>query len=179
MEPFLGEVRIFSWSWAPTGWALCDGSILPVSQNQALAALLGNQFGGDGKTTFQLPDLRGRTPINLGVGQDGQQYIGAQVGGLEAVPLTVSNLPQHSHEINALSKPGNATGAKSALPASVGKGSSAAMIDIYSQVGSGPTTALAGDTLTTEGGGAPHNNMQPFIVMNFCIATSGLWPPQQ
>ncbi|WP_199229465.1 tail fiber protein [Azospirillum sp. TSO22-1] len=181
MDPFLGEVRIFPWSWAPTGWALCNGASLPVQQNAALNALLGQTFGGNGSTTFNLPDLRGRTPLHLGVGQDGFAYQIGQTGGAEAVTLSVSNMPAHNHAVNALGgTKANASTPKSALPATVGLGTGmTTSINIYAPPTSGSAVALANDTFSTEGSSSPHNNVQPFLVMNFCIATLGLFPPRQ
>jgi len=180
VDPFLGEVRIFPWSWAPDGWALCNGTQLPAQQNAALNALLGQTFGGNGSTMFALPDLRGRTPIHIGLGPDGVQYQNGQVGGAETVTLTQANMPQHNHSVNALSgTKGNTVIAKSALPATVGLPSGAtATVNIYAPANT-TLTALAADTCSTEGSSAPHNNMQPFIVMNFCIATLGIFPPRQ
>ncbi|WP_431860943.1 phage tail protein [Azospirillum sp.] len=180
MDPFLGEVRIFPWSWAPDGWALCNGTSLPIQQNAALNALLGQTFGGNGSTTFNLPDLRGRTPIHLGVGQDGFSYQNGQTGGAETVTLTINNLPQHNHAVNALGgTKGNFAIAKSGLPATVGVPTgSTATVNIYAPATS-PLTALASDTCSIEGASGAHNNMQPFAVMNFCIATLGLFPPRQ
>lgn len=180
MDPFLGEIRTFPWSWAPQGWALCDGTQLPVQQNLALNALLGQTFGGNGSTMFALPDLRGRTPIHVGLGPDGQTYLYGQKGGVETVTLTLSNLPPHIHTVNALSgTTGNAPGAKSALPATVGVSGKNPTVNIYSVPNAAPMVSLSGDTFSTEGGSAPHNNMQPFLVLNFCIATAGIFPPRQ
>lgn len=180
MDPFLGEVRIFTWNWAPYGWALCNGALLPIAQNAALNALLGPTYGGDSTTTFGLPDLRGRTPIHLGTGPDGNSYGIGRAGGVEAVTLNTSTVPQHVHQVNALSgTKGNAPNANSAVPSTVGVGTGGAAIPIYCPPGYGSLVALASDTFSTEGGSGPHNNMQPFAVTNFCIATLGLFPPRQ
>jgi len=181
VDPFLGEVRIFPWSWAPDGWALCDGTQLPAQQNAALNALLGQTFGGNGSTMFALPDLRGRTPVHVGLGQDGATYQAGQVGGAETVTLTAANLPQHTHSVNALSgTKGNASNPKSSLPATVGFGTGmTTAVNIYAPATSTPIVALANDSFSTEGGSTPHNNMQPFLVLNFCIATLGIFPPRQ
>ncbi|WP_420137973.1 phage tail protein [Sphingomonas sp.] len=181
MEPFLGEIRIFPWSWAPDGWAFCDGSLLPVRQYAALASLLGNTYGGDGRNNFALPDLRGRTPINEGISSDAKTYPLGNSGGLENVVLSTSQMPPHNHELNALGgTPGNFSAAKSALPATVGQPAKpvGSPVNIYSAAGSGTAVAVAADTISTTGGGAGHNNMQPFLVVNFCIATSGIYPPR-
>lgn len=187
MDPFLGEVRMFTWSWAPHGWALCNGALLPVGQNAGLYALLGSTFGGTGDNkNFNLPDLRGRTPINIGLGQDGINYQAGDVGGAESVTLTTANLPSHTHLVNALAGTaknikGNTSQPKSALPATVGlpPNSTNTAINIYAAPGAGPAIALNGATFSTVGASAAHNNMQPFLVMNFCIATLGIFPPRQ
>jgi microcystin-dependent protein len=180
VDPFLGEVRIFPWNWAPDGWALCNGASLPAQQNAALNALLGQTFGGNGSTLFNLPDLRGRTPMHVGLGPDGVYYNYGNVGGAETVTLTISNLPQHAHTVNALGgTKGNASNANSAIPATVGIGTGGATVNIYSAATAAPLVQLTSDTFSIEGGSGPHNNMQPFVVMNFCIATLGIFPPRQ
>lgn len=187
MDPFLGEVRMFTWGWAPRGWALCDGAMMSTQQNVGLYALLGVTFGGTADLkNFKLPDLRGRTPICIGVGQDRGVYRAGDVGGVEGVTLTTANLPPHTHQVNAFAGTaknikGNSSQPKSALPATVGlsPNSTNTAINIYAAPGAGPAIALNGATFSTVGGGAAHNNMQPFLVMNFCIATQGLFPPRQ
>lgn len=180
MDPFVGEVRIFTWDWAPRGWALCNGAVLPANQNYALYSLLGNTFGGSAPTTFALPDLRGRTPVSMGRGQDQQIYAQGQKGGAENVGLTISNMPMHNHYVTALAgTAGNATGPKSGLPATVGKAGSNPTVNIYAPAANAPLVPLAPDTLSSAGGNMPHNNMQPYMVVNFCIATSGIYPPRQ
>lgn len=181
MDPFLGEVRIFTWSWAPQGWALCNGALLPAQQNAALNALLGQTYGGNGTTQFALPDLRGRTPIHIGFGPDGIGYQQGKAGGAETVALTAATMPPHTHAVNALGgTKGNAAQPKSAIPATVGVAATVtSAVDIYAAATAGPATQLNAGTFSTEGGGAAHNNMQPFQVLNFCIATLGLFPPRQ
>lgn len=173
---------MFTWAWAPYGWALCNGAQLLTQQNAGLYALLGRTFGGNGTTTFNLPNLCGRTPIHMGVGPDGLTYQPGNVGGLENVTLTAASMPQHTHAVNVLNgTKGNASQPTSALPATVGLPSTSTNtpIDIYAMPGSGATVALNPATFSTVGGSAGHNNMQPFLVMNFCIATSGIFPPRQ
>lgn len=182
MDPFLGEVRMFTWAWAPQGWAICNGVQLTIQQNPALNALLGQTFGGNGTTTFALPNLCGRTPIHMGIGPDGLQYPAGNTGGVENVTLTSASIPQHTHQVYALSgTKGNVSQPSSALPATVGlpNNSTNVAIDIYAQSGAGNAILLNPATFSTVGGSAGHNNMQPFLVMNFCIATTGIFPPRQ
>ncbi len=176
---FIGEIRVFPFNWAPKGWALCDGATLPVTQNAALGALLGTQFGGDGKTTFGLPDLRGRVPLCTGSSSTYGNYIqGVQgAGGVEGVTLTTAQVPAHTHSFRAVSAPGSAT-----TPAAGSFVSSVKPAVTTSQI-YGATTATPSPTLAplnsgtlTAAGGLPHKNMQPYLVMNFCISTVGIFP---
>lgn len=176
---FLGEIRVFSYDWAPRGWALCNGAVMQVSQNVALSALLGTQFGGDGRTTFALPDLRGRVPLCAGrsatYGAYGQgiQY----QGGAEGVALTLAQVPIHTHYFHATSATGNSTTpVAGGLPSSA-SATSAPLIYGATTVNPAPTlTPLNPATVEVAGGGKPHQNMQPFLVMNFCISTLGIFP---
>lgn len=178
MDPFLGEIRIFTWAWAPSDWALCDGTSLPIQQNAALNALLGQTYGGNGSTTFNLPDLRGRTPISYGPGQDGHLYQLGEKGGAETVTLTLSNLPMHIHSVNAIAgSKGNAGNMNGGFPSTVGYGTGkTAGSNIYATPQN--LLTIASDTIGTTGGSQAHPNMQPFAVVNFCIATQGLFPPR-
>lgn len=169
-EAFLGEIRIVGFNWAPRGWAGCDGQLMPISQNSALFSLLGTQFGGDGKTTFAIPDLRGRVPLHQGRGTGLlDRYIGEK-GGAEYVTLTTSQIPPHTHAANASSQqatqrdPGNAVWAKEAT------GQTA----VYSS--QTPDTQMNAAALASVGGGQPHDNMQPYLVVNFVIALQGIFP---
>ncbi len=160
-EPFLAEVRMVGFNFAPRGWAFCDGQILPINQNGSLYSLLGTTFGGDGRTSFALPDLRGRTPMHF----DGNYRMGSR-GGYETHTLTVNEIPGHDHALKATS--GNAT-------APVPAGS---MLAAYANGYRDGTnlTELHGDTVANEGGGQGHENMQPYLAVNFCIALQGLFP---
>lgn len=181
MDPFLGEVRMFTWPWAPRGWALCDGTRLPIGQNAALNALLGNTYGGDLQNYFNLPDLRGRTPVHVGRDDMGNTYSQGEAAGVEAVTLQTSQLPAHYHQVTALSgTKANAATSKSGLPATVNVAAASTItVPIYGVMGKGQITTLNPGTLSSTGGGGPHNNVQPFLVMNFCIATTGIFPPRQ
>jgi len=161
-EPFLSEIRIMSFGFAPRGWALCDGQLLPINQNQALFSLLGTTFGGNGQTNFALPDLRARTPIHVG----GGHTLGER-GGEQAHTLSIAELPTHTHVANASSSVGNAvipTGAVLGSPLNLS----------YRPPDS--LTTLHPSTVTNIGGSQAHLNMQPFLVLNFCIALQGIFP---
>jgi microcystin-dependent protein len=163
-EPFLGEVRIFSFQFAPRGWASCAGQLLAIQQNQALFAILGTTYGGDGVRTFALPDLRGRVPIHFGNG-----FVEGQSGGEEVHTLSLPELPSHSHFANALAAPGNSTS-----PAGNWLAESSRFV-LYSATLSTPTT-LQGGTVGSAGGSQPHENRQPYLTVNFCIALLGIFP---
>jgi len=160
-EPFLGEIRLMSFSFAPNYWAQCNGQLLPINQNQALFSLLGTNFGGDGQTNFALPDLRGRTPIHVGSG-----YTLGQRSGEEAHTLSIAELPAHTHALRA--SPNKAT-----TPTAAGNILAAAN-NLY-----GPAEdllALDPTASTSLGGAQAHLNMQPFLTLNFCIALAGIFP---
>lgn len=176
---FLGEIRMFGFGWAPQGWALCNGATLNISQNQALYTLLTTQFGGNGQTTFMLPDLRGRTPVCTTAGSPAvPSYQTGNTGGAETVALTAATVPPHSHTVMAYPSPGTVippTGADIASVASP-SGSTA---NFASYLPNGTWTAdaqLNAGSVTVTGGGAGHANMQPFAVVNFCISIEGLYP---
>jgi len=181
---YIGEIRLFSFSWAPRDWALCNGALLQVQQNQALFSVLGKQYGGDGVQTFALPDLRGRVPVGMYCGATNPKgfalYNTAQTAGVEGVALTSAQYPLHAHAVRVNTSVGttsNPTGAYFAAVPDVGTPAIAHPIFAFSA--SGSDVLLESSTLSVSGGSAAHNNMQPFAVMNFCIATAGLYPPRQ
>jgi microcystin-dependent protein len=161
--PFLSEIRIMAFNFAPRGWALCNGQILPVSQNQPLASLLKNTYGGDGQTTFGLPNLQGRTANHVGTG-----FVLGQAAGESAHTLTTNEVPSHTHTAY-----GSSAAADSDLPAQNYLG---AADNIYAPPAH--LTAIHPSTVTSAAGGQAHNNMQPYLVLNFCIALSGIFPTQ-
>jgi microcystin-dependent protein len=163
-EPFLSEIRIMSFVFAPKGWALCDGQLLPINQNQALFSLLGTTFGGDGRVNFALPDCRGRTPIHVGSG-----HTLGERGGEQAHTLSIAEIPTHTHVLNATS-----VTATAATPTT-----SLMLATSTPQFMYGPPTnlvAMAPASVTNVGGSQAHLNMQPFLTLNFCIALQGIFP---
>lgn len=170
-EQYLGEIRMFAGNFAPANWAFCDGRQLAISEYDALFALLGTTYGGDGETTFALPDLRGRLPVNQGTGPDGTPYaLGAQ-GGSETVTLTSDQLPQHTHTLAADGGGANQESPAGHVPARSN------LVDAY--IGMRPNLSMRGDAISPVGGGQPHDNMQPYLSVSFIIALVGVWPQQQ
>jgi microcystin-dependent protein len=166
-DPFLSEIRIVGFNFAPRGWAFCDGQLLPINQNQALYALLGTMYGGDGRTTFALPDMRGRTPLHFGQGPGLSQRLIGSKAGTENHTLSVDEIPEHNHTLNASSQVGNTN-----LPG--GNVMAATPAQIYRN----PTNLIPLDSgsLTSSGSGGSHNNMQPYLTLSFCIALQGVFP---
>ena len=163
-EPFLGQISIFGFDFAPRGWADCDGQLLPINQNQALFALLGTTYGGDGRTTFALPDLRGRVPIHFGSG-----HPQGQRAGEERHTLTTAELPAHAHPTQCSSAAGTSKSPAGNFPASESNGA----IAVYSTTSNATLNASA---VTNAGGGQSHENMQPFLTLTFAIALQGIFP---
>lgn len=164
-QPYIGEIRIFAGNFAPAGWGFCDGTLLPISEYETLFNLIGTSYGGDGESTFALPDLRGRFAIHQGNG-----YVLAETGGVEEVTLTVQQIPSHTHTMVASSSTGTQNGAAGNLLAS---GSS---ISIY-RTGT-PTSALSPQMIGPVGGSQPHPNMQPYLCVNYIISFFGIFPSQ-
>jgi microcystin-dependent protein len=162
-EPFLSEIRIMSFVFAPKGWALANGQLLPINQNQALFSLLGTTFGGDGRVNFALPDLRGRTPIHVGSG-----HTLGERGGEPAQTLSIAELPQHTHVLN-----GSTNTAVNTPNASSVLGSSNPQ---QAYVTAGALQAMAPQAIGNAGGSQAHLNMQPFLTLSFCIALQGIFP---
>ena len=165
-EPFLSEIRIMSFVFAPKGWALCNGQLLPINQNQALFSLLGTTFGGDGRVNFALPDLRARTPIHVGSG-----HTLGERGGEAAHTLSISEIPTHSHVLQASN-----AGANAPVPNNAGTGLLLANSPdlLYGPPANLVATGASG--VTNTGGSQAHINMQPFLTLSFCIALQGIFP---
>jgi microcystin-dependent protein len=173
MDPFVAEIRIFPFNFAPKGWAFCDGQLLPISQNTALFSLLGTTYGGDGKSNFALPDMQGNAPMHPGQGPGLSLHDLGETGGSQTVTLLESEIPAHSHSLltaiqdfadlgapasnRALSKTGKGSGYKTSPQANA---------------------IMAFQAVAPTGGDQPHNNMQPFLTLNFCIALQGVFPPR-
>ena len=163
-QPYVGEIRMFGGNFAPAGWNFCDGSLLPISEFETLFNLIGTTYGGDGQSTFALPDLRGRLPIHFGNG-----FVLAETGGAEEITLTVSQIPAHTHPFLATSgSPGttNPQGAVLAVPTA----------SIYNS-GTNPVGMAAG-VISTTGGSQPHSNFQPYLCIDFIISLFGIFPSQ-
>jgi microcystin-dependent protein len=170
MDPFVAEIRIFPFSFAPKGWALCNGQILPLAQNTALFSLLGTTYGGNGLNTFGLPDLQGSAPMHAGDGPGLSPRDLGQTGGSEIVTLLPSEIPSHSHGLRASAQDATTRIAAGQLPATgIGVG-------MYGAPGT--VTPLSPVAVAQAGGGQPHNNMQPYLTLNFCIALQGVFPPR-
>lgn len=165
-EPFLAEVRMVGFNFAPRGWAFLDGQILPINQNQSLYSLLGTTYGGDGRTSFALPDLRGRTPLHVGDG-----HMLGQKSGAETVTLTAAEIAAHTHGVKASANVADTNVVTGHMLASEISPDAA-----YRTPEAGSMTALRNGTVANAGGGQAHENMQPFIAVNFCIALQGLFP---
>jgi microcystin-dependent protein len=163
-EPFLSEIRIMSFGFPPKGWALCNGQLLPINQNQALFSLLGTTYGGDGRVNFALPDLRGRASMHMGSG-----HTLGERGGEQAHTLSISEMPQHIHTMT-----GSSTAGDSAVPANKLLASSPSLV--YDPPAN--LTTLQPGTIGNNGGSQAHLNMQPFLVLTFCIALQGIFPSQ-
>ena len=167
-DPYLGQITLTALSFAPKGYAMCNGQLMPIAQYQALFSLLGTTYGGNGVTTFQLPDLRGRTPIGIGQSASGSNYVPGQLGGTEGVTLQAGQIPPHTHTTSYSSA--NA-GARNPATGLFGVTSA----NLYAP-SNGTQVPLGPQTVTTPNADQPHSNMQPYTVLNFCIALAGIFP---
>jgi microcystin-dependent protein len=164
-QPYVGEIRIFAGNFAPAGWMFCDGQLLPISENETLFQLIGTTYGGDGQSTFALPDLRGRLPLHFGNGT-----ALAETGGAESITLTVSQIPAHGHTLLCAASGG--------IPNSNPKLGFWAASDVNQYTDQAPTVSMGNPTITTDadGGSQPHENLQPFLCVNFIISQFGIFP---
>jgi microcystin-dependent protein len=162
--PFLGEIRLFPYNFAPRGWAFCNGQILSIAQNTALFALLGTTYGGNGQTTFALPDLRGRVANSSGQGPGLSSYSLGQVGGTETVTLTQQEIPSHNHQVNSTNADATSSRPGGNVPSAGGGYAGAA------------SNTMAPNMIGNTGGNQPHTNVQPYLTLNYCIALEGIFP---
>jgi microcystin-dependent protein len=169
-DPFVAEIRVVGFNFPPTGWAFCNGQLLPLSQNTALFSLLGTNYGGDGKSTFALPDIQGSAVVGPGQGSGLSEYFVGQIGGAEFITLLDSEMPAHTHQFRAGSQPATlGTGAPDrSFARSVG--------GFTYKANSVPTATMAPQSLAPAGGSLPHNNMMPFVTLNYVIAMQGVFP---
>ena len=166
-EPFIGEIRLFGFNFAPRGWAMCNGQLLAISQNTALFSLLGTNYGGDGVRTFALPDLRSRVAIHEGQGSGLSPYTIGEAGGAETVTLTVGQMPSHAHYLKV-------SGAAATSTTPSGNVLARATANVYGANSDG--SKMHAGTIPVTGGSQPHTNVQPFLAVNFCIALQGIFP---
>ncbi len=167
-EPFVGEIRVFGFNFPPIGWSSCAGQLLPISQNTALFSILGTNFGGDGRTNFALPNFQGKVPLHVGTGNGLSPRVIGETGGVAQVTLSVAQMPAHTHAVNCNSGSGTSYG-----PANNVWASNAGGANEYAATAN---AAMAANALSAAGGGQPHNNLQPYLALNFCIALQGIYP---
>ena len=172
MDPFVAEIRIFPFNFAPRGWAWCDGQLMPLSQNTALFSLLGTTYGGNGKSNFALPDLQGRSPMHPGQGPGLSLHDLGETGGSETVTLLESEIPSHSHAFLASGAPADAQVPTGFSPARV------VGAQTYGAPAGAPLVPMAAEAIAPAGGDQPHNNLQPYLTFYFCIALQGVFPPR-
>lgn len=169
-SPYVGEIRMFGGSFAPAGWAFCDGQLMPIAENDTLFTLIGTTYGGDGQETFGIPDLKGRVPVHMGTGPDGVSYVIGDRGGVETVTLTATQIPTHTHPMLA----------NSGLASEFAPGgqifAQPQTVDAYVQPA--PAVALAPNLCQPIGGSQPHDNLQPYLVVSYIISLFGIFPQQ-
>ena len=164
-QPYVGEIRMFAGNFAPAGWMFCEGQLLPIAENEVLFQLIGTTYGGDGQETFQLPDLRGRIPIHIG-----NNHILAEAGGVESVTLSVNQIPAHTHPLVASQDAGSQSNAGNQVLAAQSP------VSIYRPNAVAPNAAMHASSVSIVGGSQPHENMQPFLCVDFIISLFGLFP---
>ncbi len=171
-SPYIGEIRMFGGNFAPAGWMFCDGQLLPISENSTLFTLIGTTYGGNGTTTFALPNLQGRLPVHMG-NNVGNNFVLAQLGGVESVTLTTNQIPQHSHALMATSNAASTTApSSSVLPGRT------ALATVTPYGSDAPIVATSPAAISTVGGSQAHSNMQPYLCINFIISLFGVFPSQ-
>jgi microcystin-dependent protein len=169
-QPYVGEIRMFAGTFAPNGWMLCEGQLLPISENETLFNLIGTTYGGDGESTFALPDLRGRVPIHSGTSNFGTTFQLAESGGVEQVTLTVQQIPTHSHPFSVSTASAGQSAPTGSLPGN------STSVDLYREDVIGAN--MSPQAITSVGGSQPHSNFQPYLCLNFIISLFGIFPSQ-
>ena len=170
-DQFVAEIRIFPFNFPPTGWAFCEGQLMPISQNTALFSLLGTTYGGDGKSTFALPNMQGNAPMQPGQGQGLSLRDLGEMSGVESITLLQSEMPFHAHSMRAVSQPGDLADPTTRSIARAPTGN-----PFQTTTNDANVVSMAFQALAVAGGGLPHNNMQPYLTLNFCIALQGIFP---
>lgn len=173
-DPFVAEIRIFGFNFAPRGWAFCNGQLLPIAQNTALFSLIGTYYGGDGKSSFGLPNLQGSFAMHQGQGPGLSRRDLGETGGSANVTLLPGQMPGHSHQLRATASAGSASPAGNAMSPALTSASTA--VNVYRNGAN--KVAMAPDAVAAAGGSQPHNNRQPYLALNFCIALQGVFPPR-
>ncbi len=173
MDPFVAEIRIFPFNFAPKGWAFCDGQILPLSQNTALFSLLGTTYGGDGKSNFALPNMQGNAPMHPGQGPGLSLHDLGETGGSDTVSLLESEIPSHLHTMMAFTGLGNRL-----VPGGNSISRETGANTFIAATANPPQVNMSDNAVTPAGGDQPHNNLQPYLTLNFCIALQGVYPPR-
>lgn len=176
-DPFVAEIRVFGFTFAPRGWAMCNGQLLPISQNTALFSLLGTTYGGDGKSTFALPDMQGNAAMCAGDGQGLSSRYPGEMSGTPSVTLLESEIPNHTHTMMAFTQvPGDLFGPTAQSNAILARSNNG---PVYNTTVQNPSPVqMAQQALAPQGGSLPHTNMQPYLVLNYCIALQGIFPPR-
>ena len=177
-SPFVAEITMFAFNFAPTGWALCQGQLLPISQNTALFSLLGTMYGGDGKSTFALPNLQDQTAVAFGQGAGLSNYAQGEQVGADNVTLLTTEMPAHNHFFNATIDRGTTTSANGNVTGTGAAGPPNQQISGFMYSGAAANNVMNPQALSITGGSLPHNNMQPYLTLNFCIAMQGVFPPR-
>ena len=168
-QPYVGEIRLFAGTFNPAGWAMCNGQLLPISENETLFQLIGTTYGGDGQSTFALPNLQSRIPLHIGTGA-GVTYILGETGGVETVTLTTQQIPIHTHPLLVSQDPGTGTNPAGAVAGALSP------VSIYKANLAAPNIPMNAQSITPIGGSQPHENMQPFLCINYIISLFGIFP---
>jgi microcystin-dependent protein len=178
-DPFLGEIRMVGWNFAANGWALCNGQLMSISQNNALFALLGTTYGGDGISTFALPNLQGRVPIHQGNGAGLSPYTIGAASGTETVTLLPTQMPSHNHLVGVSNQSGTMADPTNAILAQGNSGSGRSPVPVTNYISPAATGTLAPTAISLAGGNQAHSNIQPYLCVNFIIALQGIFPSRQ